>query len=46
MTCLCKTPLETNGEEPMSHVVYYAEGVLLRLFKLLNASWNGHRFQK
>lgn len=30
----------------MSHVVYYAEGVLLRLFKLLNASWNGHRFQK
>lgn len=30
VTCLGKTPLETNGEEPMCHKVYYGEGVLLR----------------
>lgn len=27
VTCLCKTQLETNGEELMTQIVYYAEGV-------------------
>lgn len=35
VTCLCETPLETNGEEPGSWVVYYADGVLLSFFELL-----------
>ncbi len=43
VTCLCKAPPETNGEEPMSQIVYCAEGICLRLFKQLNATWYSHR---
>ncbi len=34
VTCLCKTALEANGERPMSQIVYYADRVILNLFKL------------
>lgn len=39
VTCLYKTPLETNGEETMTANVYYAEEVL----RFLNATQYSHR---